>query len=441
MKKKISLLAVLTLCMLVVFGCSNDGTEKGSESSGQKVTDEKVTDEKVADEKVNLKMAVFPADEEVFKKGYEDFKKEHPNVEITFETFPQQQYYEKIRMQLSGGNGYDLFTGQMDNMIDTGILAPLDDYIKETGMDVSGYGTMFETFKSEGEVMSLPYRKSNWMLYYNKTLFDEKGVDYPSDDMTWEQFRELAKKMTSGSGNDKVYGAYLQQWPSTWYMGAVQKGASVIDKDLSPFKDALQVRLDIENDGSIMKWSEQVSTAAHYNAAFQKGNIAMNIIGDWHVAQLRQGEAEGAMNFDWDVVPIPHPEGVEKNTSLALPVSIMMNKNTKHPKETFEFLQHMTGKKGAELLASEGYLTGFMDEDVKKAYLGDGTQQPESLHYFLETKEYPEYPMLPGVKNIVVEQIFKQEGELALIGQNSVDDAIKEITKRVEKEWASKYGN
>jgi multiple sugar transport system substrate-binding protein len=118
-----------------------------------------------------------------------------------------------------------------------------------------------------------------------------------------------------------------------------------------------------------------------------------------------------------------------------------MNKNTKHPKEAFEFLQYMTGKKGAELLASEGYLTGFMDEDVKKAYLGDGMQQPESLHYFLETKEYPEYPMLPGVKNIVVEQIFKQEGELALIGQNSVEDAIKEINKRVESEWVSKYGN
>lgn len=166
----------------------------------------------------------------------------------------------------------------------------------------------------------------------------------------------------------------------------------------------------------------------------------MNIIGDWHVAQLRQGEKEGTVKFDWDVAPIPHPEGVAKNTSLALPVSIMMNKNTKHPKEAFEFLKYMTGKEGAELLASEGYLTGYMDKDVESAYLGDGKQKPESLHYFLETKEYTEYPMLPGVKNIVVEQIFKQEGELALLGQRSVDDAIKEIGKRVKGEWASKYG-
>ena len=174
-------------------------------------------------------------------------KKDHPNIDITFETFPQQQYYEKIRMQLSGGEGYDLFTGQLDNMVDTGIIAPLDQYIKDSGMDVSGYGSMYDTYKYEGKVMSLPYRKSNWMLYYNKTLFDEKGVEYPSDDMTWDEFRELALKMTSGSGENKVYGAFLQQWPQTWYMSAVQNGSSVIDKDLTPFKEALEVRLNLEN--------------------------------------------------------------------------------------------------------------------------------------------------------------------------------------------------
>lgn len=431
MKKVISLLAILILFLGILAGCASGGTEKGNAEP---------EDKKDSNEKVSLKMAVFPADEAVFKKGYENFKKDHPNIDITFETFPQQQYYEKIRMQLSGGEGYDLFTGQLDNMVDTGIVAPLDQHIKDSGMDVSGYGSMYDTYKYEGKVMSLPYRKSNWMLYYNKTLFDEKGVEYPSDDMTWDDFRELAKKMTSGSGENKVYGAYLQQWPQTWYMSAVQNGSSVIDKDLTPFKEALEVRLDLEKDGSIMPWSEQVTTGAHYNAAFQKGNIAMNMIGDWHVAQLRQGEKDGTVKFDWDVVPIPHPKGVAKNTSLALPVTIMMNKNTKHADEAFEFLKYMSGKEGAELLASEGYLTGYMDKDVEAAYLGDGSQKPENLHYFLETKEYPEYPMLPGVKNVVVEQIFKQEGELALLGQRSVDDTIKEITKRVKSEWASKYG-
>src|SRR5438105_4235401 len=112
MKRFFSLIGVLILCLGIIAGCSSGGAEKSS-SNAEKSKD--------SNEKVSLKMAVFPADEGVFKKGYENFKKDHPNIDITFETFPQQQYYEKIRMQLSGGDGYDLFTGQMDNMVDTGL--------------------------------------------------------------------------------------------------------------------------------------------------------------------------------------------------------------------------------------------------------------------------------------------------------------------------------
>ena len=44
------------------------------------------------------------------------------------------------------------------------------------------------------------------MLFYNKTLFDAAGVDYPTNDMTWEEYAALAKEMT-GKGNCK-YGCH-----------------------------------------------------------------------------------------------------------------------------------------------------------------------------------------------------------------------------------------
>lgn len=389
---------------------------------------------------VKLKMTVLPDDLDEFQAAYEEFQKENPNIKVEFETIPQKQYYDKLRLQLSSGEAIDLFGGNMDSFLDTGILEELDDYIKQSNTDVSGFGPLYDTLKVNGKVYGLPYRKSNWMLYYNKTLFDQAGVDYPKADMTWDEFRELAQKMTKGSGADKIYGAYLQQWPQTWYMQAVQSGASIIDKDLTPFHKALQLRVDMEKDGSIMTWSEQVTTSAHYNSAFQKGNVAMNLIGDWHIVQLRKAEDEGKISFDWDVVPIPHPEGVPANTSLATPVSVMINKNSKHKEEAYKVLEFMTGPKGAKVFAANGLLTGFTNEEIKQAYIGDGSRKPENIHYFLEQKEYPEYPLLPGVKNIVVNTIFTQEGELALSGEQTVDKAIERISDRVQKEWADKFG-
>ena len=43
---------------------------------------------------------------------------------------------------------------------------------------------------------------------YNKDLFDAAGVAYPSNDMTWDEYYDLAAKMTSGEGSSKVYGTH-----------------------------------------------------------------------------------------------------------------------------------------------------------------------------------------------------------------------------------------
>ncbi|MEK3721771.1 ABC transporter substrate-binding protein [Paenibacillus sp. FSL H8-0034] len=389
---------------------------------------------------VSLKMTVLPDDLDTFKLVFEEYKKENPNITVQLDTIPQQQYYDKLRLQLSSGDDIDLIGGNMDVFLDTGILEPLDDYIKKSNVDVSGFGPLYDNLKVNDKMYGLPYRKSNWMLYYNKTLFDKMNVPYPKADMTWEDFRELAKKMTQGEGANKMYGAFLHPWAQTWYIQAVQTGASIIDKDLTPFKNALQFRMDMENDGSIMSWAEQITTSAHYNSAFQKGNVAMNLIGDWHIAQLRTAEQEKKINFDWDVVPVPHPAGVAPNTSLATPVSLMLNKASKHKEEAFKLLQFMTTAKGAKIFAAKGFLTGYTNDDIRKAYIGDGSMKPTNIHYFVEQKEYPEYPLLPGIKNIVLNNIYKQEGEMALTKAQTADQAIQKIGERIQKEWADKYG-
>ncbi|SFE78875.1 multiple sugar transport system substrate-binding protein [Paenibacillus catalpae] len=432
MKKSLKLAMTGSLLVGLLAGCGSNGEtagEKNTTSSGEEAAP------------VHLKATVLPDDLETFKTAYAEFSKENPNIEVEFETIPQKQYYEKLRMQLSSGNDIDLFGGNMDVFLDTGVLEPLDDSIKNAGVDVSGYGPLYDSLKVNGKVYGLPYRKSNWMLYYNKNLFDQAGVPYPSDDMTWNEFRDLAKKMTKGEGVDKIYGAFLQPWAQTWYMQGVQTGASIIDKDLSTFKAGLQFRLDMEKDGSMMGWAEQITTSAHYNSAFQKGNVAMNLIGDWHVAQLRQAEAEKKINFDWDVVPVPHPDGVAVNTSLATPVSLMVNSKSKHKEEAFKVIEFMSGAKGAKQFAAKGFLTGYMNDDIRKTYIGDGSLKPKNIHYFVEQKEYPEYPLLPGVKNILVQSIYMQEGELALTGAETVDQAIDKIGERVASEWAEKYAN
>jgi len=446
MKKIMSFMLVSILLVSMLSACasnggnnSSSGSKNSETSNGSSSSSSTETSSPATPKQVKFTVPVLPDDLETFNLVNEEFKKENSNIEVEFIAFPATQYYEKLRIQLSGGVEYDLFGGVLDKMIDTGIVEPLDDYIKANNTDVIGYGELLDNLKVNGSIYGLPYRKSNWMMFYNKDLFDAAGVAYPSEDITWTEFRELAKQLTSGSGPDKTYGAFLHHWAQTWYMQAVQSGASVIDKDLTPFIDAMQYRLDLEADGSIMPWTESKSTGTHYNAFFQSGKVAMSIIGDWHVAQLRQAEDEGKMSFNWDVTPVPHPDGVKANTSLGLPVSLMMNKNSKHKEEAYKVIEFFSGPVAAEIFASRGFITGYSNDDIVAAYFGDGSRNPANIHYFFETTEFAEYPMLPGVKTIVVDGIYVQEGELVFAGEQTPQEAVEKMKTRIESEWASIY--
>src|SRR5690554_6661931 len=82
-------------------------------------------------EVVNLTIPVFPDDQNAFEEVYVEFKKEYPNINIEFVSFPIDQYAEKLRLELTAGAEYDLFAGHIDVMLDTGAMEPIDSYLQE----------------------------------------------------------------------------------------------------------------------------------------------------------------------------------------------------------------------------------------------------------------------------------------------------------------------
>ena len=72
--------------------------------------------------------------------------------------------------------------------------------------DLTPYGTVLEQhYVIDGGLYALPFRTNDWVIYYNKKIFDDAGVAYPTNDMTWEQFFELGKQLS----HDDVYGLSL----------------------------------------------------------------------------------------------------------------------------------------------------------------------------------------------------------------------------------------
>ena len=359
----------------------------------------------------------------------------NPNLEINCIEIPSNEYMDKMIVQLSGNADIDLFwagnNAQYSDFISKGLAMPLDDLIARDKVDMTPYGITYDGIKYEGKVYEMPIRNSIWVLYYNKDLFDAAGVEYPKGGMTYSEYRELAKKMTSGSGENKIWGGYIHTWPISWDRYAIQQGYTIIDTDLSPFVDALQFRLDMEADGSIMPYTEQIATSASYKTEFAKGTLAMHVMGDFHIGQLRQLEKDGEINFNWDIVSTPVPDGVSANTTTGMSAGFCINSKSKNVDGAWDFLKYASGEAGAEVYVKSGYVPAYINDSIKAQLTYDGMTAPENICILLDQKVYMEYPAVPGINQ--VEKIFDEESQLAFAGEHTAQEAIDEISRRVKE--------
>ena len=385
---------------------------------------------------VTLRAYILQDDIPTAEAAYEKFKESHPDITIEFLT---QDYFagEQAIVQLAGGADIDIIpTGNnagYTDYVSKNLLTPMNDYVERDGIDVSGYGAYWTGREIDGVNYDLPLRGSTWVLYYNKDLFDAAGVEYPSQDMTWTEYRALAKQMTSGRGDEKIWGTYLHTWPVCIFGPALQTGTSIIDEDLSEVEKAIQLRLDMQNDGSTMAYADQIATKAHYLAMFMKGNVAMHVIGDWHIGQLRR-EADN-VDFEWDIAPAPYPENGSKNTTWGMGNGLGIVSYSKKKDAAWEFIKAICGPEGQELTAERGFVPAYTSDATKAAYmkpLAEGLP-PANLGIVLEQKIYMEYPAVENIQ-IIAGTIYKEEIELVLIEEQSPGEAIMNIKKRIAEE-------
>ena len=120
-----------------------------------------------------------------------------------------------INTALASGEKIDVMTQasaiDLRTRADSGTYMGLKQFFDKEGLNYKDvFGDSIEATQNiKGDYYSMPYCNNINMVYFNKKLFDEAGVKYPDSNWTWDDFREIAKKLTHGEGANKVYGAML----------------------------------------------------------------------------------------------------------------------------------------------------------------------------------------------------------------------------------------
>lgn len=386
------------------------------------------------DEEITLTMTAWDISTIPYWQDVIDaYEAENPNVTVELTDIASAEYQDVVNIMLSGGDETDIITVKdipgYNAMLSRGQIIPLNDYIEAADIDLSIYSGAAEELTWEDNIYGLPFRSDIWILYYNKDIFDAAGLDYPTNDMTWDEFDEIARQLTSGSGADKIYGAHFHVWRSCVELATVQDGEnSVISNDYSFMAPMYDMVTAMQEDGIIMDYGELRAGNIHYSGVFWNGQVAMLPMGSWFIGSTIQARDEGNFESDWGVAAYPHPEGVEAGTTAGTLTSLAINANSSQQDAAWDFLQFVTSPEGAEVLAATT-LPAVRTAETLEAFVAVDGMPPGTAEALQTTTVRLELPMHPDVA--AVEQILNEEHDLIMTRSVPVQDGIDEMTRRI----------
>lgn len=433
MKKKNlkQLLTVLISCTLIfsTTGCGKEeqaAADVNTETESNETAD--VSQENTSDE-VTITYANFNAsggNEETLQKMYEAFHEEHPNITVNIETIGFDDYFTQMQTRVAGGTAPDCYELNIENFAayaNKGVLAEI------TG-DTSGYDeTALSAFTVDGKQYGVPGNFSNVILVYNKALFDQAQIDYPSNDWTWDDALKASEAISALDEN--IYGIYQPITFNEFFKVSAQYGGSVLNEDKTEFTinseenlRAAQMMIDKVTDTNVQPNQEQMGGMGDWDL-FQSGRLGMIPTGIWAFTTFAEG-----CEFDWDICV--EPGGTQKATHF-FSNALVINEKSEKKEAAATFINWLAASDtAAQMRIEAGWdLPPIHDQEVLAKYLEITPPQNrqavfDSLDYLVVAPIIEDYTMLA---DIITEKLSMAEA-----GKISVEEALNEAQTECEAE-------
>lgn len=436
MKKKqfVALAMIFTMAASALIGC---GGKKGKTSDGSGAQETK-------DGEITLKFLSWQTEyKDLNEKVAVAYKEKHPNIKVEFDYYGDMtatEYYKKVDLMAMGGDEMDiLMTSAFPEHAQraaSGTYLALDDYFAEEGVVAEKTYSIIQ--KVDNKIYGIPGDMKSWFVILNKDMLKEAGLEVPFLNWTWEDYREYAKKLTSGEGANKIYGSYFHSWDHYDYMGMwstypnnpmFKEDMSDVNFDDPDFKSWLQFRYDLEQvDKSSVPYADVKSLNMNYRDKFFKGEIAMLPIGNFIVPEL-DNQDKYPHKFTTTFAPIPAWKDAKPGTTYTESHFYSVSKNSKHPKEAYDFIRFYTTEgmkiRGISVSAEAGInKMEFMNMQIEDpAYI-----DVEALKNVMNNPDWKDlvYQNVPSY-NKEMSQLMLDECSKFLLGTDTVDDAISSL--------------
>ncbi|GMQ64580.1 ABC transporter substrate-binding protein [Vallitalea maricola] len=434
MKKIISLLLVLIMVISVGLTACNNSSKKDEANKNEVTTSEKI-DDKELQAPVKIRVAYYAAGQatQTMQKIVDEFMAENPNIEVETIQSNWSGHYERLKAELAAGAAPEVFLLDgvyIPQYAERGVLEDITE--RASGLDENKFLGIKQLRTPEGKLFGIPQGIQVDVLYYNKDMFDEAGVDYPTADWTLDDLREAAIKLT----NDEHYGFAIpsNQLRYGWYPIIRQFGGDILDEDRKnstiasdpKVKEAVKFMYDAWNTDKYVPEFEAMAgeLTVKSHTYFPRQKVAM--FYDAFVGTTRNNEA--GVNYD----VVIQPKQAEYYASF-IANSWVLNANAGEAEKEagWKYMEYYLSEKAQKLHATVADSLPS-NKAVMEEMLSDTTTVPANKKAFLDTLEFAG----TLAENAVWEEqnkVFQGALEKYLGNEISLDEFIQLADKDLQK--------
>lgn len=428
--KKTRLIAIAScfaMTAAALAGCGGSGSGAASTTAAGS-GDAAQTTAAGSGEEVTIRYGIWDSNQEPTLRAIADkFEEENPGIKVEIELTPYKEYFTNLETSATGGTAPDVFWMNAPHVIqyaEGGMLLPLDDKFdaSETAKASDFPQSLVDLYTVDGVRYGMPKDFDTAAVFYNKEIFDNAGVAYPTDDWTWDDYVETAKKLTDPEKG--IWGAAVQlDEQAGWYNTIGSFGGYVIsdDKKKSGFDDpktiaGVQCWKDLIDLGVSPTYAQLNDTSSH--TLFESNKLAMEWSGSYSVTEYADIDA---IKDKIDVVSVPSVDG--KKSSVIHGLGNVIFAKSEHPEEAWKFVEFLGGKEAMTMQAESG-TTISARTDCRDIWTQSLPQY--NLKVYMDAADYS-YPYPASANTSAWSTPMYDEIYAAFNGDKTVEEACTEL--------------
>lgn len=444
MKKVFALFLAIVMLAGCLGGCGQksagtpDSTAASSNSST--VTTGKLIGDNVKfdtgkDLKGELNIWFYEDGKRFIQPLFDDYKKYRPNVKLNVTYIPWGDYWKKIPIAISGGNGPDMFyfhNMYQNLMVDGGLMQPYpDDLVANLRKDYKNV----DTYKSlDGKTYYIGVGGGHGMIFYNKKMWAKAGLTDANIPKTWEELRQIAIKMTEKDGNkikvsgfnyNNGAGAFINDWSLLSGRFLFSEDGKDITIDNDSFKKSMEFFINLYKKDGVCN-----SNFPESLQSFKDGTTAMLWSHPYFAGILRND----VPNLEFGVFPQPKFEGNARNWHYNNP-DVSMGINSKINDKQKELATDLL----TLFFADDKYMQQWDKAQVlaptKISLENDATLSSDPVIKTL-MKDFDNSLYIGTSPDAMTQDLIQNLVDPVLKNNVSIDDAIKASVKKVHQTLA-----